>query len=115
MLAITYTKITKIKVAEWGTPKEIFKKQTHKQIFIKNGFNKLKRFTNKKYFALIYNQTILFFFFQGFIEIFNKTTFQWVPICDNRFSERNAEVVCRQLGFSTLNVYLDFEQRIEYR
>lgn len=52
---------------------------------------------------------------QGFVEIFNKTTFQWVPICDERFSERNAEVVCRQLGFSTLNVYLDFEQRIEYR
>ncbi len=34
---------------------------------------------------------------------------------DNQFSERNAEVTCRQLGFSTLNVYLDFEQRIEYR
>ena len=52
---------------------------------------------------------------QGFVEIFNKTTFQWVPLCDQRFSERNAEVVCRQLGFSTLNVYLDFDQRIEYR
>jgi len=25
--AITYTKITKIKVAEWGTPKKIFLKQ----------------------------------------------------------------------------------------
>ena len=52
---------------------------------------------------------------QGFIEIFNKTTSQWVPICDERFSERNAEVVCRQLGFSTLNVYMTFDQRIEYR
>jgi hypothetical protein len=38
-----------------------------------------------------------------------------VPICDERFSERNAEVVCRQLGFSTLNVYMAFDQRIEYR
>ena len=52
---------------------------------------------------------------QGFVEIFNKTTMQWVPMCDTRFSERNAEVVCRQLGFSNLNVYLDFDQRIEYR
>ena len=52
---------------------------------------------------------------QGFVEIFNKTTMQWVPMCDTRFSERNAEVVCRQLGFSNLNVYLDFGQRIEYR
>ena len=32
---------------------------------------------------------------QGFVEIFNKTTMQWVPMCDRRFSERNAEVVCR--------------------
>jgi hypothetical protein len=27
MLAITYKKITKIKAAEWGTPKKIFKKR----------------------------------------------------------------------------------------
>ena len=33
---------------------------------------------------------------------------------DCRFEERNAQVVCRQLGFSDLNVYLDFDQRIEY-
>ena len=52
---------------------------------------------------------------QGFVELFNKTTMQWVPMCDPRFSERNAEVVCRQLGFSNLNVHLDFDQRIEYR
>lgn len=52
---------------------------------------------------------------QGFVEIFNKTTMQWVPMCDPRFSERNAEVVCKQLGFSNLNVHLDFDQRIEYR
>ena len=35
-------------------------------------------------------------------------------MCDKRFAERNAEVVCNQLGFDTLNVYLDFDQRIEY-
>ena len=29
---------------------------------------------------------------QGFVEIFNRTTMQWVPMCDKRFSERNAEV-----------------------
>ncbi|QQP38368.1 Putative LOC100120269, partial [Caligus rogercresseyi] len=45
---------------------------------------------------------------QGFVELFNRTTKQWVPICDKRFSERNAQVVCRQLGFSDLNVQLDF-------
>ena len=51
---------------------------------------------------------------QGYVEIYNRTTMQWVPICDTRFTERNAETVCRQLGFSDLNVYLDFGQRIEY-
>ena len=35
-------------------------------------------------------------------------------VCDRRFAERNAEVVCKQLGFDMLNVYLDFDQRIEY-
>ncbi|KAF7488484.1 Protein bark beetle [Sarcoptes scabiei] len=42
----------------------------------------------------------------GFLEIYNTTTFQWVPICDSRFTERNAQVVCRQLGFSSLNVFV---------
>ena len=51
---------------------------------------------------------------QGFLEIFNRTTMQWVPMCDTRFTERNAEVVCRQLGYSDLNVYLEFGQRHEY-
>ena len=51
---------------------------------------------------------------QGFVELYNQTTMQWIPMCDTRFTERNAEVVCRQLGFSDLNVYLDFDQRIEY-
>lgn len=26
----------------------------------------------------------------GFLEYFNHTTLQWVPICDRRFTERNA-------------------------
>ncbi len=48
--------------------------------------------------------SLLFFFLQslhldvcsqGFLEIFNRTTMQWVPICDKRFTERNAQVVCR--------------------
>lgn len=30
-----------------------------------------------------------------------------------RFSERNAQVICKQLGFSDLNVYMEFDQRIE--
>ena len=34
---------------------------------------------------------------QGFVEIFNRTTMQWVPMCDKRFSERNAEVSYDQL------------------
>jgi hypothetical protein len=51
---------------------------------------------------------------QGFLELYNRTTMQWIPVCDNRFAERNAEVVCKQLGFGDLNVYLDFEQRNEY-
>lgn len=48
---------------------------------------------------------------QGFLEIYNRTTMQWVPMCDTRFSERNAQVVCKQLGFSELNVFMDFDQR----
>jgi hypothetical protein len=49
----------------------------------------------------------------GFLEIFNSTTLQWVPMCDNRFSERNAEVVCRELGLDTLNMNVKFGPRIE--
>ncbi|UYV80531.1 hypothetical protein LAZ67_19000487 [Cordylochernes scorpioides] len=40
----------------------------------------------------------------GFLEIFNSTTLQWVPICDPRFTERNAQVVCKELGYRGLNV-----------
>ena len=51
---------------------------------------------------------------QGFLEYFNKTTLQWIPMCDNRFTERNAQVVCHQLGFDHMNIYLDFGKRIEF-
>lgn len=34
----------------------------------------------------------------GFLEIYNSTTLQWIPICDSTFTERNAEVICHQLG-----------------
>ncbi|CAD7000236.1 unnamed protein product [Ceratitis capitata] len=50
----------------------------------------------------------------GFLEYFNHTTLQWVPICDSRFTERNAQVVCRELGFDPLNVYYGHDRRIEY-
>lgn len=51
---------------------------------------------------------------QGFLEYFNRTTLQWIPMCDPRFTERNAQVVCRQLGFDPLNVYFDHDVRIDY-
>lgn len=49
----------------------------------------------------------------GFVEIFNLTTLQWSPICDQRFTERNAQVICRQLGFSSLNVHLKRGRRLD--
>lgn len=49
----------------------------------------------------------------GFLEIYNRTTLQWVPVCDNRFTERNSEVVCRQLGYSTFNVHLRRGRRLD--
>lgn len=51
---------------------------------------------------------------EGFLEYFNHTTLQWVPICDSRFTERNAQVVCRELGYDPLNVYYGHDRRIEY-
>lgn len=51
---------------------------------------------------------------EGFLEYFNHTTLQWVPICDRRFTERNAQVVCRELGFNYLDVYFNHDQRLEY-
>lgn len=49
----------------------------------------------------------------GFLEIYNATTEQWVPICDARFTERNAQVVCKELGYSLLNVYTSFGPRLD--
>ncbi|KAF2901827.1 hypothetical protein ILUMI_04359, partial [Ignelater luminosus] len=51
---------------------------------------------------------------EGFLEYFNKTTLQWIPMCDPRFTERNAQVVCRELGFDPLNVFFDYDIRIEF-
>ncbi|CAD7079360.1 unnamed protein product [Hermetia illucens] len=51
---------------------------------------------------------------EGFLEYFNHTTLQWVPICDRRFTERNAQVVCRELGFDPLDVYFAHDRRIEF-
>lgn len=53
-------------------------------------------------------------FHEGFLEYFNHTTVQWVPICDRRFTERNAQVVCRELGFDPLKVFYGHDRRIEY-
>ncbi|XP_063914202.1 protein bark beetle isoform X2 [Zophobas morio] len=51
---------------------------------------------------------------EGFLEYFNKTTLQWIPMCDPRFTERNAQVVCRELGFDPLNAFFDHDIRIEF-
>ncbi len=46
MLAITYTKIMKIKVAEWGTPKKYLKKKTvRNSLTVKSLVFKLSRST----------------------------------------------------------------------
>ncbi|XP_012276535.1 protein bark beetle isoform X2 [Orussus abietinus] len=50
---------------------------------------------------------------EGFLEFFNQTTLQWIPLCDRRFTERNAQVVCRQLGYDPLNVYVSHDRRYE--
>ncbi|KAK2577430.1 hypothetical protein KPH14_003537 [Odynerus spinipes] len=50
---------------------------------------------------------------EGFLEFFNRTTLQWIPICDKRFTERNAQVACRQLGYDSLNVYVSYDRRYE--
>ncbi|KAK0090170.1 hypothetical protein PV325_002595 [Microctonus aethiopoides] len=51
---------------------------------------------------------------EGFIEFFNRTTLQWIPLCDSRFTERNAQVACRQLGYDPLNVYVSHDRRYEF-
>lgn len=51
---------------------------------------------------------------EGFLEFWNTTTLQWVPLCDSRFSERNAQVVCRQLGFEHYSAWVDHGPRLEF-
>lgn len=51
---------------------------------------------------------------EGFLEYYNRTTLQWVPMCDDRFTERNAQVVCRELGYDSLNVFVNHGQRVEF-
>lgn len=51
---------------------------------------------------------------EGFLEYYNQTTLQWIPMCDKRFTERNAQVVCRELGFDPINAYFDHDYRIEF-
>lgn len=41
----------------------------------------------------------------GFLELFNMTTLQWVPVCDPLFNEYTAKVVCKQLGYSHLSLF----------
>lgn len=41
----------------------------------------------------------------GFLEIFNMTTLQWVPVCDPLFTEHTARVICRQLGYSHFSLF----------
>ena len=34
-------------------------------------------------------------------------------MCDNRFTERNAQVVCHQLGYNKVNIFLGRNKRTE--
>lgn len=35
-------------------------------------------------------------------------------MCDSRFTERNAQVVCRDLGLDPLHAFFDFDVRIDF-
>ncbi|XP_066905697.1 protein bark beetle [Halyomorpha halys] len=50
---------------------------------------------------------------EGFVERWNATTQQWVPVCDERFSERNAQVTCRQMLRDGLDVFVSHGRRYE--
>lgn len=50
---------------------------------------------------------------QGFFETYNETTRQWVPICDPYFTQHNAEVVCKQMGFHPLAAFFTYGVRME--
>ncbi|VDM92148.1 unnamed protein product [Litomosoides sigmodontis] len=50
----------------------------------------------------------------GFLEFYNATTDKWMPSCDREFTVRNAQVICRELGFSSTNVYEWLTPRWDY-
>ncbi|EJW76655.1 hypothetical protein WUBG_12437, partial [Wuchereria bancrofti] len=50
----------------------------------------------------------------GFLEFYNATTNEWIPSCDRAFTIRNAQVVCRELGFKSFNVYEWLTPRWDY-
>ncbi|CAP36001.2 Protein CBG18580 [Caenorhabditis briggsae] len=50
----------------------------------------------------------------GFLQIYNATTGEIVPSCDRQFTIRNAQVVCRELGMATQNVYHWLTPRWDY-
>ena len=49
----------------------------------------------------------------GYLEVYNKTSLEWISVCDPRFTERNAQVVCSFLGHSVLNVHLRRGRRVD--
>ncbi|KAL3873370.1 hypothetical protein ACJMK2_036499 [Sinanodonta woodiana] len=51
---------------------------------------------------------------EGFLELYNSTTQSWNIMCDNQFNEKTAEVVCREMGFETVNVKVRFTFLYDY-
>ncbi|WKY09273.1 hypothetical protein Q1695_001993 [Nippostrongylus brasiliensis] len=50
----------------------------------------------------------------GFLQIYNATTGEMIPSCDRQFTVRNAQVVCRELGYETMNAYHWLTPRWDY-
>uniref|UniRef100_A0A183G227 SRCR domain-containing protein n=1 Tax=Heligmosomoides polygyrus TaxID=6339 RepID=A0A183G227_HELPZ len=50
----------------------------------------------------------------GFLQMYNATTGEVIPSCDRQFTVRNAQVVCRELGYQTMNAYHWVTPRWEY-
>uniref|UniRef100_T1J608 SRCR domain-containing protein n=1 Tax=Strigamia maritima TaxID=126957 RepID=T1J608_STRMM len=52
---------------------------------------------------------------KGFLEVFNQTFSQWVPVCDSAFTEANAQVVCNQINddSTTTQPFLKFGLRYD--
>lgn len=48
---------------------------------------------------------------QGFLELYNTSTQQWVPVCDPYFTEQNAQTVCREMGRDTINAIFLMDRR----